>query len=244
MVQNRRCRVSYKIRNLKKNKKEEWIIVKNTHEPIINKNDFQDVQRILSLNSNNKSNKKNEYILNGLLYCGECKKRIVIQKSGKYFYTMCNTYRKYSKLKKCTSHSCNYYKLEEKIFKILNELLLNIDKQTLIDNLKNKINIKSINEQIDILKNNLDKIYLDKINNKIKNEMYIRLKNKINLELNNLKNKQKIIEEFDYEKFVFNYVNNIDKKTLLRLIKKIELHSDKTIDIYFNFCRPKFIANE
>ena len=63
LIQNRRSRISYKVRKLKKNNINDWIIVKNTHEPIVSKKDFDHVQDILKNHSNIKSNKKYDYLL-------------------------------------------------------------------------------------------------------------------------------------------------------------------------------------
>lgn len=238
LVQNRRSRVNYKVRNLKKNKKEDWIIVKNTHDQIVKQKDYDDVQRILKLNSNNKSNRKNDYILSGFIYCFECKKRIVIQKNGKYYYTMCNNYRKNSKLNLCTSHSNNYYAIEDIIFDNLKKIINNIDLNLLVYNLSSKLNsdyLKNYDSKINFLKNNIDNLYIDKLNKNIDDEMFSRINNKFNLELHELEENKRKYENINLEKFVSKFIDNIDKKILLRLIKKIELHSDKTIDIYFNF---------
>ncbi len=46
-VQNKRSRISYKNRKLRANPKEEWNIVENTHEPIIEKKVFEAVQKMV-----------------------------------------------------------------------------------------------------------------------------------------------------------------------------------------------------
>ena len=53
-VQNKRSRISYKNRKLRPNSKEQWNIVENTHEPIIDKAIYDKVQEI-------KKNKKGRY---------------------------------------------------------------------------------------------------------------------------------------------------------------------------------------
>jgi len=46
MVQEKSIKINYKIKKLYRNKKEDWIIVPNTHEPIIDKDKFYAVQEI------------------------------------------------------------------------------------------------------------------------------------------------------------------------------------------------------
>ena len=47
MTQGRRKRINYKIKKEIRTPKESWIIVENTHEPIIDKNVFYAVQDLL-----------------------------------------------------------------------------------------------------------------------------------------------------------------------------------------------------
>ena len=163
LIQNRRSRINYKIRKLKKNKKEEWIVIPSTHEKIIDRKDFENVQRLLKEKNTNRKTNRYNLLLSGLIKCYECKKRIVFQKNNNNFYTVCNTYKKYSKFNLCTSHSNNYKKIEEIIISILKDYLNNND-----------------------------------------------------------------IE--------------INREVILLLIKRIELHNDKIIDIIFNFKKPSFIV--
>jgi len=161
LVQNRRCRINYKIRKLIRNNRDDWIIIKNTHDKIISKKDFFNVQRLLKENKCVRKNNSNIELLSGLIKCYECKKRIVFQKINNKIYTICNTYKKYSKLNLCTTHSNNYKEIENSVIEELHK-----------------------------------------------------------------------------------YVNDIaiNRELVLLLINRIELHSDKSIDIYFNFKEPLFIA--
>ena len=61
--------------------------------------------------------KKENNLLDGLLYCGDCKHRITIRyqnKTGRS-YTTCDYYRTYSKYHVCTTHTNNYEVLESVI---------------------------------------------------------------------------------------------------------------------------------
>ncbi len=254
MIQNRGSRISYKVRNIIKNCKDKWIIVENTHNAIISKKDFYRVSEILKVNNCLRQNKNKERILSGLLYCYECGKKLSLQKSRNNYYTICNTYRKYSKLKLCKSHSYNIDKLENIIIdKLKNIIVRNIYKDKTINNLHSNISnivnssldLDNLKREITLKENNLDKMYLDKINNKITDEMYERISNNIKSEINILN--KKIVKCLDIKKYnndldvckklvnnLFN-MENISRKIVIKLIKKIELHDDKTIDIYFNF---------
>ena len=64
----------------------------------------------------NRNEKKNMFLLDGLLFCYECKHKIGVRgkKNGNY-YMVCNNYRRNSKLKLCTSHGFSYSNLEENV---------------------------------------------------------------------------------------------------------------------------------
>ena len=76
------------------------------------------------------------FLLDGLLFCYECKHKIGVRgkKNGNY-YMVCNNYRRNSKLKLCTSHGFSYSDLEETVIKHIKQLFKDIDtdiiKQTL-----------------------------------------------------------------------------------------------------------------
>lgn len=58
-VQNKRSRISYKNRKIRLNSEEKWISVENTHEPIIDKNVFDSVQKMIIVQNYNRNEKKN-----------------------------------------------------------------------------------------------------------------------------------------------------------------------------------------
>ena len=120
-VQNKRTKVNYKIKKIIKNKPSQYIVVENTHEAIIDKEMFYEVQKRIPKNVG-RSEKKETHLLDGLLYCGDCGHRISIgprRKKDNRCYTICNYYRTYIKQKLCTAHSNNYDDLEEVILILL-----------------------------------------------------------------------------------------------------------------------------
>src|SRR5699024_5147675 len=57
-VQNKRSRISYKNRKLKSNPKEEWNIVTKTHEPIIDEEIFNKIQKMIIVQKYSRNEKK------------------------------------------------------------------------------------------------------------------------------------------------------------------------------------------
>ena len=196
LVQGRRSKVNYKVKKIVKNSPDNYIVVENTHEAIIDKDIFNEVQKRLPKNVGRKEKKENN-LLDGLLYCGDCGHRISVQarrKRDNRAYTLCNYYRTYMKEHLCTTHSNNYDKMEEFILNNLREVCLKyLDKNkvrdSVLNNYKNN-NINSSEKEIEVLSkdinqinDNLDNIYIDKLNKTITEDQFNRVKSKLELEL-------------------------------------------------------------
>ena len=142
LVQNKRNKVNYKIKKVVKNNPSDYIVVENTHEAIIDKDTFNEVQSKLPKNVG-RCEKKEIHLLDGLLYCGDCGHRISVtprRKKDNRCYTICNYYRSYMKKTLCTTHSNNYDKLEKIIINSLKEECLRyINKKTIKEVAMNNI---------------------------------------------------------------------------------------------------------
>lgn len=203
----------------------------------------------------NRNEKKHHFLLDGLLICYECKHKIGVKtrKNGK-LDMVCNNYRRNSKLRLCTSHGFSYEILEKTVLQYIKSLFLAIDSKKIELNIKNNRTkqdygkmLKQLQIEINIIKNNIDKMYVDKLNNKISEEMYERLFNKLIAEVNQkekeyneLKNKKENARQDDtkeIEKIVKEFLK-LEKPTpeiMKVIINKIEIHQDKQVDILFNF---------
>ena len=263
LVQNKRNKVNYKIKKIVKNEPSKYIIKENTHEAIIDKETFYDVQRRLPKNVG-RNEKKEKHLLDGLLYCGECGHRISVtarRKNNNHCYTICNYYRTYIRLKVCTIHSNNYDNLEKVILDSLKDKCLKyINSKKIKDGIKlqendydNKIQLRNkiriLNEDLNHLVSNIDDMYVDKIKGLITEDQFIRIKEKLELEI---KNKQDIISELNgnlsethtnvinknkIDKYINDYINMKEptRELIIELVDRIEIHEDKKIDIKVSF---------
>ena len=254
-VQNKRSRISYKNRKIKTNPEEKWIEVENTHEPIIDKKIFDAVQKMVIVQNYNRNEKKNMFLLDGLLFCYECKHKIGVRgkKNGNY-YMVCNNYRRNSKLKLCTSHGFSYSNLEETIISYIKNLFQKIDSEKIELEVKKGMTkydygkiLQKLEKEIKLINNNIDQMYVDKLNNKISEEMYERLFSKLKNEIKQkeneyieIKKQKEEAKQDDTEKIksvVQNFLslNKATSEIMKVIINKIEIHQDKQVDLYFNF---------
>lgn len=264
LTQGRRKKLGYKSKKEIRTPKEEWIIVENTHEAIIDKKVFKTVQELLKKNKN-KSNGKNVQLLSGFMFCKECGHAIGINKSsdGKRKYCCCTYYISHSKYGLCTPHSCNYNKLEntilEEIRSMCNQYVDNATFKDKVDEAKKKNDIKAkiqkdistLDRKISCNLSYIDKIYEDKLNGNIDMEMFNRLtikykeeidickskKNELEEELNNISNESNTKEKEETLKKINEYLSfeKPNRNLLVNLIDKIIISEDKTVEIHYKF---------
>ena len=263
-VQNKRSRINYKNRKLRANPQEQWYIVENTHESIIDRKKFEAIQKMKIAQNYTRNEKKNHFLLDGLLICYECKHKIGVRKGSRaQMYMVCNNYRRFSKFGVCTSHGFSYQRLEEMVLNYLKNLFFAINQGEIelkIKNSKTKRDYKKMQEQLKqemiIINNHMDNMYLDKLNGKISGEMYERLVKKLQTDLKAKETEYRRLEEEKnngeeddiqvIQKVIEDFLD-LKKPTpeLMRtLINRIELHQDKQVDIVFNFRKLNDISVE
>ncbi len=258
-VQGKTKKINYKLKKVVKNKPNDFIIVKNTHEAIIDRDTFEFVQTLLPKNVK-RPEKKRFYLLDGLLYCGDCKHRITIRyqnKTGRS-YTTCDYYRTYSKYHLCTTHTNNYENLERVILDNIKDVCKEyLDKSKIKDSISNmefkdnSLKIKKQMEGLELANNklteNLDKNYMNMLKGIIDEEQYIRVSENIKTEISN--NKKNIdnfknensesnkINKKQIEKYINKFLSleNPTRELIINLVEKIYIYQDKQIDIIFTF---------
>ena len=72
LLQGRQETHNHKLKNIIQKPVEEWIRIENTHAPIIQKRDFDLVQKISSLDTRTAPDGEAVYLFSGLLVCGCC----------------------------------------------------------------------------------------------------------------------------------------------------------------------------
>ena len=271
-VQNKKSVVSYKVHKIKTVEKKNQIRVDNTHEPIIEQDTFEKVQCILEKRGTN-TKLKYDYLLRGLLYCYHCKRKlqIVLKKNSKrnavsHPYITCSDHKK----RGCYPLSINYEKFENHIIYVVKKICrIYADKEVfyrVYEKYQNKTldirdrykkKIEQIDKSILGINNNLDKMYMDKLQGVILEQDYIRVSQKFIFDRTNLmqqkeeleqkligteekvstKNKTKEEKELDELIESFLKLEQIDKMYLYRLINKIEIDKDKNVYIYLNFSK-------
>lgn len=253
MVQHRQKKVSYKSKKKVFLPKEDWIVVENTHEPIIDKVTFNKVQDILDTNRkashiNSFGTRPKPHKYAGIVKCMDCGSSMMLSsynKDGKYIYLNCKLFRN-SRGAMCSSHNINFRKLDnivnERIRKLINEYLNNAEKVTdLIANvnltnyeklLKIKLNEKNkLSKDIEDNNKALAKLYIDKCNSLINDDEYRLIKKTV---LDNISEytKRMDIAENDISELTNNMESN---KNVDKIINKYKNFTELTNEMVFEF---------
>jgi len=211
MVQGKRKKVSYKSKKIVSTSRNKWFKVENTHEAIIEKNVFYEVQRRIGERQRSTGNGQ-VHIFSTKVRCADCgstmNKVSTFRKSERlYSYLRCKVYATSGNKSLCTSHAIRIDLLQnividrfrEYIKIYLNEsniayyLQANSDMNNRINNLQNEIiNIeKQLLQCTQVLKN----LYFDKVMGQITGEQLIALNKSISADKAVLTKRKEDIEK-------------------------------------------------
>ena len=120
LEQGRVTTPSYKVKRLVHKPREEWAVVEDHHEAIIDRYDFECVQKVLALDTRTSVSGKAVALFSGMVYCGECGGAMVrktVPSGGKrYVYYVCAAHKT---AKTCSAHSFRTDALEEIVLEAL-----------------------------------------------------------------------------------------------------------------------------
>ena len=107
-VSGRTYKKSYKEKRTYQAPLENWIITENTHDAIIDKATWERVQKLRESTKKKSTSMGEMGVLNGLLYCSDCGRRLRILRDSKtkFQYYVCSTYQSSrTGFRECTIHS-------------------------------------------------------------------------------------------------------------------------------------------
>lgn len=122
MVQGKRTTPNHKVRKTILKPSEDWIRVEDSHEAIIDREDFLAVEHLLLQDTRVAPKEETVYLLSGMVFCGDCGCGMVrnsVCRNGKtYVYYMCGNNRTKGV---CSSHRISGGQLEQSVFLALRQ---------------------------------------------------------------------------------------------------------------------------
>lgn len=264
VIQGKRKKVSFKSKKFINLPEEDWVKVENMHEAIISKEDFERAKKVIEATKGSRV-VQNDYLFKGLLRCYDCGGYIGIRSPDKNgnIYGRCQRYGRFGKFDVCSPHNFNYQVFEEQILEVLRQVCKEYKNKKKLEEIAKQTKSKQsqefdIKSQINSFKQNIEKetrklevMYEDRLAGIISLEEYMKNANRIKEIVKqyeqNIKELEKELSGESYrtkderrlDDLVEEFLNmkNPTKEIIREFIEKIEIHSDKQVDIYFNF-RP------
>ena len=261
VIQGKRKKLSFKSKKFIDVPEEDWVKVPNMHEAIVSVEDYERTKRIIESTKGSRV-VENDYLFKGLLRCYDCKGYIGIRSPDKNgnIYGRCQRYARYGKFDVCSPHNFNYQVFEEQMLEVLREVCKEYTNKKKLEEIAKQTKTKQakeidINKQIELFKRKIEKeirklevMYDDRLAGIISLDEYMKNAKRIKeiikdyeenikdlekeLAGENKKNKETRLDNLIEE---FLEMEKPTKEAIREFIEKIEIHSDKQVDIYFNF---------
>jgi hypothetical protein len=122
MVQGKTRMKSYKVHIQEKLSEDEWFVVENTHEAIIEREPFDKVQQLLARDTRTAPKQKQLYLFSGFLKCPDCGRAMARSEVKGNVYYRCSTYASRSKNAR-TIHTIKHRKLEAAVLHAVKQMV-------------------------------------------------------------------------------------------------------------------------
>ena len=269
MVQGRTVKISYKSRKCLKQDRENWVVVEGTHEPLVDNETFQKVRMLVNSRRHTRS-RTYDFLLKGMIFCHECGYPLAVlnrkNAAGEdVLYFVCRTYQRFTKAGVCTCHSIKEKTVTDAVIAKVREVceaclnpreLLPMAQQAVEQAQKENApenEMQAIQNKIDSLAANLDKMYMDRLSGLLAEADFERIYSKVKLERSLLEEKRQELElrkkspapvEDRAKELVRRFMDSActSRELLVSLIQRIELTEDKQIIIKFRFREREAIS--
>lgn len=264
MVQNKNRTKSYKVQVSVAVPEENWVIVPNMHEAIIDREKFETVQQLLMRDTRTSPGINHVSIFAGYIRCADCLramgKKSVAQSYGKYHYYVCQTFRKAGR-NLCTKHTIPEKQLYDAVLAtIQSQIDLAVSMDQLVNDLKSQ-NVRAakssrLEKMLQLKEEEYEKVsrcridlYPDWKAGILSKDEYLSLKAKIGEQLEQIEiaiaNIKEEISKYQSapvseNKFISSFlryrnIQVLTREVIVELIEMIYVHEGGTITIQFKY---------
>lgn len=264
MVQSKTKIKSYKVQVCTTVPEEKWIIVPDTHEAVIPREQFETVQQLLRRDTRTAPGVTHVSIFGGYIRCADCRramgKKTAVQPHKKYYYYVCQTFRKGGGTA-CTKHTIREEKLYQAVLATIQaQIQLAVSIDSVLQSLKEQ-NAKAhrpsrLDAMLAMKKQEHAKIsqfkmdlYPDWKSGILSQSEYLSLKEKFDRQLAQLEQAAANIEEeirryqettgtenrFTQHFLKYRNITELTREVIVELIEMIYVHEGGTITIDFRY---------
>ena len=243
LVQSKYKNISYKVHKQIKNKEEDWIVVENTHEPIIDKERFFKIQE-LRKNRKYNWNKRVEdnSIFKDLVICSNCKEPMDLIVTNKKEISEIKIKKYAFRCNNCNIDNKNdfYIKVDTLKTCIFRSIKYHIDLLRGVEEARKEIKprteyTKSIKQKVENMQCELEKVEKDKVEN------YEKWKNNEITEIEYIENIKNIVGK---ECILKNAIKDEKSKLLKAKKEAINLRENVWIDTLLKYKNQKRLTKE
>ena len=269
MVQGRSVKISYKSKKCLKQDRENWVVVEDTHEPLIDTETFHKVRMLVDSRRHTRS-RTYDFLLKGMIFCHECGYPLAVlnrrNAAGEdVLYFVCRTYQRFTRAGVCTCHSikektvtdaviakarevCEACLNPRELLPMAQEAVEQAQKENAPEN-----EMQAIQNRIDSLTDNLDKMYMDRLSGLLAETDFERIYQRVKMERAALEDKLEALEaqkecpvstEDRARALVQKFMDSAftSRELLVSLIQRVELTEEKQIIIKFRFREREAIS--
>lgn len=252
-------KISFKSKKTRRLPENRWVVTPHTHEAIIDEDEFEEVQKIRESRRKGLGHHKGTlHLLRGLIYCGRCGSSMFARsRINRPMGYICSNYMK-NGASACTSHHLS----ERYIIEILvNELVELLSEDAVKSQVKSRLEkndseridhqqeIEKLQQQILEKQKQQDILYMDRLEGKISEQLFIRMNHTIENRISNFKRElernstydiktlgmEKIMEQF--EEYILE--NGLTHQMVISMVDRIMVF-DKDDDIHLDTEEEKY----
>ena len=241
---------------------EKWIRMDATHEAIIPKSVFMEIQELLLRDTRTAPGRTNVYLLSGFVRCGDCGQNMVRRNTTKrgatYHYFHCSTNKSGDG---CSSHLINEEKLSAAILDgIQRQIALLVNAEKILREIEQlpqeRSSVKTLDTQMKTLNSEIERyqelkvqLYRDKQETVVSVEEYGEINMRFSARITEAKATLKNLEESRakilkrdtnswpwMESFrKYQNIEHLDRRVLTALVDHVTVYSKEKIEITFRF---------
>jgi site-specific DNA recombinase len=252
-------KISFKSKKTRRLPRDRWVFTEATHEVIISIEDFKEVQNIRQNKTKGSGRNKGEiHLFKDLMFCGNCGSSMYARRrQNRPLGYICSNYAK-NGIKACTSHHVNEEFLkqlisneiieklkEEKIWNAVSGLLLTENSKQL----KYEDEIKRLEQLITSKYRQQETLYLDKLEGKITEQLFMRMNTNIENRLVQLKNeierKEKLQNcDLNWEEKIKAFCSEIGQGVLTNEMMKLLIRKINVFDCNMRYNKEREVLEE
>ena len=266
MVQGRQVKLSYKSKKCLHQAREHWVVVKNTHAPLIDAESFQKAGMLLRSRKHTRS-RTYDFLLKGLIFCHECGYPLaVLNRPGAngedVLYFVCRTHQRFTQNSACSPHCikektvtdaviakvrevCEDYLTAEALLPAAEKAVKEASQES-----KTAAEISALQNKSANLTEHLDRMYTDRLSGLLPEEDFQRIFTRIKDERAQLEERIKELQQQQKnpisqteraKDLVQRYLDTAyaNRELLVSLIRRIELTERRELLIQFRFSAPE-----